>query len=92
MGSFKYELVIVAEGVGHEGEYLFTGDIVENGERIGQYETPDYGGLPEFSFVSDAKKNEFFEYAVNLYGKGIGTSYTDICGIELIENLFEEIR
>lgn len=90
MGSYKYELVIIDEPLGHEGEYLFVGDIIEKGDKIGQYETPNYGGLPEFSFVSGTKKKEFFAYAVEGFGTDVGETDSYICGIKLIEALFDE--
>lgn len=94
MGSYKYELVVVHEERGHEGEYVYIADLLEDGKKIGTYELPDYGGPSEFSFVSEDKKKEFSDHAVERFGDDYDTLNTlnvKFCELDLIEAMFEEM-
>lgn len=65
MGN-EYVLKNVVESFGHEDELLVLCDIFNGDKKVGTYETLDWGGSPEFSFVSEDEKDRFNEFTKKL--------------------------
>lgn len=72
----------VVESFGHEDELLVRCEILIEGETVGTYETLDWGGSPEFDFVSDEAHDRFNEVTKELvndsdwYMRGLATMHT----------------